>query len=183
MKIPSQTDLEQGSFSETGAEHFVHYALNCAPWCRWWGTVCAEPCLPVTKAVTAHLHSRPNLTDTNGACGTAATEELNSSHSAPSHWQLNTCDHMEPIYTFVSADFCAFQPLPCISSLLSFVHFPCLVEAHKYVLVLVRPRWVALKPDYTIHVTTAAEGLHFLPKRTYTFPYLSPLYNAKPLVG
>lgn len=113
-----------------------------------------------------------------------ATEEPNSilQHSKPLD-KLNTCDHMQSIKTLVSTEFCAFRPLPCISSLLSFVHFPWLVEADQYVLVLVRPRWTALESDCTIRVTTAAQGLHFLPKRTCTFPHLSPLYNAKPLVG
>lgn len=44
MKIFSQTDVEHGSFYETGAEHFVHYPLNCAPWCRWWCTQFVQIC-------------------------------------------------------------------------------------------------------------------------------------------
>lgn len=96
----------------------------------------------------------------------SATEELNSILHRPKPLnKLKTCEHMEPYWThgtFVSTEFCAFQPFSCISSLLSFVHFPQLVEAHKYLLVLVRPRYMALEYDYTIHVTTVTEGLHFL---------------------
>lgn len=47
-----------------------------------------------------------------------ATEELNFIlHCSKPLDKLKTCDHMEPMQTFVSTEFSAFQPLPCISSL------------------------------------------------------------------
>lgn len=125
---------------------------------------------------------KPNLADTNCACGTAGLPQRSwtPSYTAPSHstsWRLvTTWNRFRLLFQLSSV---RFSPSPASVHYWLFVHLPWLEEAHKYVLVPARPRWMTLESDYTICVTTAAEGLHLLPKRTY----LSPLYNAKPLVG
>lgn len=125
----------------------------------------AEPYLPVPQAVIACLHSKPKLTDPNCACGTAGLpEELNSIlHCSTSHLTncrlVTTRNQFRLLFQLSSVH---FSPSPASVHSLSFVHFPQLVEAHKCVLVVVRPRWMALESDYTMCVTTAAEGLHLL---------------------
>lgn len=47
----------------------------------------AEPYLPVTKAVIASLHSKPNPTDTNCACGTAGLPQRSRSTVLQTTWQ------------------------------------------------------------------------------------------------
>lgn len=188
MKIFPQTDLEHCSFSETGAEHFVHY-----PWTRHLGAGGDAEFVQTCKALPAchrschclfALPAKPHRYKLCMWNSWPAREGLNSSlHRSKPLDKLRTCDHMEPTWTSVSTEFCAFQPLPWISSLLSFVHFPWFVEAHKYVWVPARPRWTTLECDYTLRITTATAGLHLLPTRACAFPLSLTTLHCKTLRG
>lgn len=117
MKIFSQTDLEHGSFSETGAEHFVHYPLNCAPWCRWWCARFTQICraLPACHQSCHCLFALPSQTS---QIQTVHVEQLACHRGAELHpTLLQATQQAEDSWPHgTDLDFC-FNWVLCVSAL------------------------------------------------------------------